>query len=142
VQGFNDDMGLDDDSPLLPPSPTTARCPRTCSTTHPAPAAGRRALTSNPLFARAHSSGHPPHAVVLTLTSKILVVDVHGRRTYSQTDTHRTAQQSPRKILSKHGDLVCVSHGQGLACVLNLATGAVVADVGLLRAGPRTTRRT
>ncbi|CAL4897509.1 unnamed protein product [Urochloa decumbens] len=37
--------------------------------------------------------------------------------------------QRPWEALSTHGDLACISHGWGLAYILNLATGAAIADI-------------
>ncbi|CAL4897519.1 unnamed protein product [Urochloa decumbens] len=84
-----------------------------------------QSLTSDQLFARAHSRRHPPHAVVLGFRSnEVDVVDLHGRVVKRIPIGHRRG-----KVLSTHGDLLCVSHGWGLAYLLNLTTGAVVADI-------------
>ncbi|CAL4890758.1 unnamed protein product [Urochloa decumbens] len=73
-----------------------------------------RSLTSDPLFARAHSRCHSPHAVVLGFRRVVKRIPMGHRR---------------GEVLSTHGDLLCVSHGWALAYVLNLTTGAVVADI-------------
>ncbi|CAN6357192.1 unnamed protein product [Urochloa humidicola] len=85
-----------------------------------------RSLTSDPLFARAHSRHHPPHAIVLGFQShEVDVIDLHSSIVVKRIPLgHR-----PGEVLSTHGDNVCISHGWGLAYVLNLTTGAVVADI-------------
>ncbi|CAL4897513.1 unnamed protein product [Urochloa decumbens] len=64
-----------------------------------------RSLTSDPLFARAHEICTP------SVVKRIPI-------------GHRAGE-----VLSTHGDLLCVSHDWALAYVLNLTTGAVVADI-------------
>ncbi|OEL16253.1 hypothetical protein BAE44_0022725 [Dichanthelium oligosanthes] len=72
----------------------------------------------------AHSSRHP-HAVVLHHRShEVHVVDLHGRIVKRVPIGH-----PGERLRTTHGDLLCVSHGWGLAYVLNLATGAVVGDI-------------
>ncbi|CAL4904859.1 unnamed protein product [Urochloa decumbens] len=87
-----------------------------------------RSLTSDPLFAKAHSRRHPPHAVVLSYESnEVQVVDLHGHF----VKRIPIGQQLSAMVLTTQGDLACVSHGWGLAYVLSLATGAVIADTGI-----------
>ncbi|CAL4904891.1 unnamed protein product [Urochloa decumbens] len=86
-----------------------------------------RLLTSDPLFARAHLSRHPPHAVVLRYDrNEVHVIDLRG-----SVIKRIPIGRGPGEVLSTHGDLACVSHGWGLAYVFNLATGAMVADVDI-----------
>ncbi|CAL4897550.1 unnamed protein product [Urochloa decumbens] len=86
-----------------------------------------RLLTSDPLFARAHLSRHPPHAVVLRYDrNEVHVIDLRG----SVIKRIRIGR-GPGEVLSTHGDLACVSHGWGLAYVFNLSTGAMVADIDI-----------
>ncbi|CAL4897539.1 unnamed protein product [Urochloa decumbens] len=86
-----------------------------------------RSLTSDPLFARAHSSRHPPYAVFLRHWSReVHVIDLHG--SVIKRIPIRIGQRN-WEALSTHGDLACISHGWGLAYIHNLATGAAVADI-------------
>ncbi|CAL4904865.1 unnamed protein product [Urochloa decumbens] len=86
-----------------------------------------RSLTSDLLFARAHSSRHPPHAVFLRHWSReVHVIDLHG--SVIKRIPIRIGQRN-WEALSTHGDLACISHGWGLAYIHNLATGAAVADI-------------
>ncbi|CAD6269467.1 unnamed protein product [Miscanthus lutarioriparius] len=92
-----------------------------------------RSLTSDPLFAAAHASRHP-HVIVVSHhvgnhdEAEVRAVDLHDnvikrRRIRLPANRHALGR------LSVHGDLLCASHGCGLACVVDMVTGAVVADV-------------
>ncbi|CAL4897516.1 unnamed protein product [Urochloa decumbens] len=70
-----------------------------------------QSLTSDPIFARAHSRRHRPHVVVLGFRShEVDVVDLHGSVVKRIPIGHHAGE-----VLSTHSDLLCVSHGWGLA---------------------------
>jgi F-box interacting protein len=85
-----------------------------------------RSLTSDPVFARDHGSRHQHLVGLHGDLGEVHVLDLSGN--------------IQKRIRLEHGfctswnaqlDLICVRVDWGKACVLDLATGAVVADIGL-----------
>ncbi|KAK3140301.1 hypothetical protein QOZ80_5AG0398950 [Eleusine coracana subsp. coracana] len=84
-----------------------------------------RSLTSDPLFAKAHRSRHP-YVLGLNIGSgEVQVLDLSGNivKTIRLDKRHRYCFS-----FNAQHDLVCVNVSSGQSCVLNLATGAVIAD--------------
>ncbi|KAL6599859.1 hypothetical protein ACP70R_045510 [Stipagrostis hirtigluma subsp. patula] len=84
-----------------------------------------RSLTSDPLFAKAHSSRHPHIVALHTKSSEVHVIDLFAGDVLKRMRLDKKGCDG----LSTQLDAVCVSHGWGQAYVLDVVTGAVVADV-------------